>query len=193
VHTVWIVLPAGETEVLAEFRFHAVAVFIRFLDHNLPLIQSIVREGGIPKVSFIIEGSCRAAKWARTSNRIYLGGLVNVKPSRSISWLLLLVFVVTSALIAQQGAKSSSPGASTFKNKCVLCHGIDGAGKTALGKQLQAANLGSKDVQKLGDAELHKIVHDGQANMPAFADQLSDSEIAQVIKYVRHFGNTATK
>ena len=33
----------------------------------------------------------------------------------------------------------------------------------------------------------------GQANMPAFADQLSDSEIDQVIKYVRHFGKTATK
>ena len=115
---------------------------------------------------------------------------MNVKPTRSISWLLLLVFVVTSALIAQQGAKSS-PGASTFKNKCVLCHGIDGAGKTPLGKQLQAANLGSKDVQKLSDAELHKIVHDGQANMPAFADQLSDGEIDQVIKYVRHFAKTA--
>ena len=117
---------------------------------------------------------------------------MNVKPSRSISWLLLLVFVVTSALIAQQGAKTS-PGASTFKNKCILCHGIDGAGKTPLGKQLQAANLGSKDVQKLSDAELHKIIHDGQANMPAFADQLNDSEIDQVIKYVRHFGKTAAK
>ena len=117
---------------------------------------------------------------------------MNVKPTRSISWLLLLVFVVTSALIAQQGAKSS-PGASTFKNKCVLCHGVDGAGKTPLGKQLQAADLGSKDVQKLSNAELHKIVHNGQANMPAFADQLSDSEIDQVIKYVRHFGKNAAK
>ena len=117
---------------------------------------------------------------------------MNVKPTRTISWLLLLLFVVISALIAQQGAKSS-PGANIFKNKCILCHGIDGAGKTPLGKQLQAANLGSKDVQKLSDAELHKIVHDGQANMPAFADQLSDAEIDQVIKYVRHFGKTATK
>ena len=66
-------------------------------------------------------------------------------------------------------------------------------GKTPLGKQLQAANLGSKEVQKLSDAELHKIIHDGQANMPAFADQLSDSEIDQVIKYVRHFGKAAAK
>jgi len=37
---------------------------------------------------------------------------------------------------------------------------------------------------------LHKIVHDGQANMPAFADQLSDEEITQVVKYVRQLGKT---
>ena len=117
---------------------------------------------------------------------------MNVKSSRSIGWLLLLLFVVTSGLIAQQGAKAS-PGAGTFRNKCVLCHGMDGSGKTPLGKQLQAADLRSKEVQKLSDAELHKIIHDGQANMPSFADQLSDSEIAQVLKQVRQFGKTVAK
>jgi mono/diheme cytochrome c family protein len=48
-------------------------------------------------------------------------------------------------------------------------------------------------VQKLSDAELHKIIHDGQANMPSFADQLSDSEIAQVLKQVRQFGKAVAK
>ena len=118
--------------------------------------------------------------------------LVNVKPRRSIGWLLLLLFVITSALLAQQGAKAS-PGAATFKAKCILCHGIDGSGKTPLGKQLQAADLRSKDVQKLSDAELHKIIHDGQANMPSFADQLTDAEITQVLKHVRQFGKAAAK
>jgi mono/diheme cytochrome c family protein len=62
-----------------------------------------------------------------------------------------------------------------------------------LGKQLQAANLGSKDVQKLSNAELHKVVHDGRANMPSFADQLSTEEIDQVIQFVRQFGKSAKK
>jgi mono/diheme cytochrome c family protein len=106
--------------------------------------------------------------------------------------MVILLFVASCSLIAQEGAKSSG-GESTFKAKCVLCHGVDGGGKTALGKQLQAADLSSKQVQKLSNAELHKVVHDGQANMPSFADQLSDSEIDQVIKYVRHFGKTAPK
>jgi len=111
--------------------------------------------------------------------------------SKSRAWVFLLVFVTGSSLIAQEGSKSS--GAGIFKGKCVLCHGADGSGKTPLGKQLQAADLRSKEVQKLSNAELHKVVHDGQANMPPFADQLSDDEISEVIQYVRHLGKTSKK
>ena len=108
-----------------------------------------------------------------------------------MGWIVILAFVVTSSLVAQQASKS--PGASIFRNKCVLCHGTDGSGKTPLGKQLQAADLHSKDVQKLSDEELHTIIHNGQANMPSFAEQLSDAEIDQVLKQVRAFGKTAPK
>ena len=86
----------------------------------------------------------------------------------------------------------SGSGAETFKEKCVLCHGADGSGNTPLGKQLQAADLRSKDVQKKTDAELHKVIHDGQTNMPAFADDLNEEEIAQVIKYVRSLAKPGT-
>jgi cytochrome c6 len=88
---------------------------------------------------------------------------------------------------------ADSPGGTIFKSKCVLCHGADGTGNTPLGKQLQAADLHSADVQKHTNAELHKVVHDGQTNMPPFADQLSDEEITQVIKYVRTFGKSGKK
>jgi mono/diheme cytochrome c family protein len=114
--------------------------------------------------------------------------LVKLQSQTSVSWLVILLFVTCCSLLAQEHAKSG--GAATFKSKCVVCHGADGTGNTPLGKQLQAANFHSKDVQKLSDAELHKIVHDGQANMPAFADQLSDEEITQVVKYVRQLGKT---
>lgn len=116
---------------------------------------------------------------------------VNEKTGKSVGWSVILLFVATSSLIAQQAAKS--PGASIFRTKCVLCHGADGSGKTPLGKQLQAADLHSKDVQKLSNAELHKIIHDGQANMPSFSDQLSDAEIDQAIAYIRALGKTAPK
>ena len=104
--------------------------------------------------------------------------------------LLVLLFTFRSSLTAEE---EKLAGETIFKSKCVLCHGPDGSGNTPLGKQLQAANLRSKDVQKLSDAELHKIVHDGRSNMPSFADQLSDYEIDEVIQYVRVLGKTAKK
>lgn len=106
----------------------------------------------------------------------------------------IAVCAVSGILLAScpQARGASSPGATTFKSKCELCHGGDGAGNTTLGKQLQAANLRSKEVQKKTNAELHKAIHDGNGNMPPFADQLNDTEIDQVIKYVRTLGK-ATK
>ena len=104
-----------------------------------------------------------------------------------------LFFCVFIFVVGGISAKAQAGGAATFKAKCVLCHGADGTGNTTLGKQLQAANLRSKDVQKKSDAELHKVIHDGNGNMPPFGDQLSDDEINQVIKYVRALGKTAKK
>ena len=100
---------------------------------------------------------------------------------------VLLGVCVASA----QDASKAPAGAAIFAKKCVLCHGADGTGNTPLGKQLQAANLHSKDVQKQPDAELHRIIHDGQTNMPPFGDQLTDDEIDQVIQYVRTFAGPA--
>lgn len=105
--------------------------------------------------------------------------------SRNSVWWLLLLLLFTAGLLAAQENNKSSSGASIFKSKCVLCHAADGSGNTPLGKQLQAADLRSKDVQKLSDAEMRKIVHDGQANMPPFADQLSAEEIGQVVRHLR--------
>ena len=121
-------------------------------------------------------------------NRSVVGGQWAVGGLRvAMAGLLLLLGVRLAA--AQENGKAA--GAATFKAKCVLCHGADGAGNTPLGKQLQAANLRSKEVQKLSDEELHKVVHDGQANMPPFGEQLTDDEISQVIQYVRRFATSA--
>src|SRR5215469_7641227 len=96
-------------------------------------------------------------------------------------------------LFSFSAVAQASGAAATFKSKCTLCHGADGAGQTTLGKQLQAANLRSKDVQKKTDAELRKVIHDGNGNMPPFADQLSDEQITGLVQYVRTLGKTAKK
>src|SRR5215470_3147131 len=104
---------------------------------------------------------------------------------------IALAFVVS--LMSLLSAAQASGGATVFKNKCVLCHGADGSGNTTLGKQLQAANLRSKDVQKKTDAEMHKVIHDGNGNMPPFGEQLSETEITQLVHFVRGLGKVAKK
>lgn len=117
-----------------------------------------------------------------------------MKDGRGSGWLLSVFSIsIFILIITAAGWSQESPGENVFKSKCVLCHGASGTGDTPLGKQLQAANLRSKDVQKKTNAELHKAIHDGGANMPPFGDQLTDEQINQVIKYVRTLGRAAKK
>lgn len=125
-------------------------------------------------------------------NLDYGGTVQSVKDFRfllSFSSLVISFLLLISGLALAQ----ESSGASTFKTKCVLCHGADGTGNTPLGKQLQAANLRSKEVQQKTDTELRQVIHDGKGNMPPFSEQLSDDQIDQVLKYVRMLGKQAKK
>jgi mono/diheme cytochrome c family protein len=82
----------------------------------------------------------------------------------------------------------AAAGENLFKSHCVLCHGADATGNTALGKQLKARNLHSAIVQKKSDAELKQVITEGKGNMPPFSAQLSSAQIYEVVGYVRHLG-----
>src|SRR5690349_12368927 len=89
--------------------------------------------------------------------------------------LLFLIACIGYSLSANE-KEQASQGASTFKEKCVLCHGANGSGDTPLGKQLHADDLRSNKVQKMSDIELQKVVHDGRTDMPSFSDRLTNEE-----------------
>lgn len=78
-------------------------------------------------------------------------------------------------------------GEAVYRDKCMICHGADGQGKTGFAKamKLQPAQLGSDQVQKKTDAELKKIILEGSNNTMKPIKGLSDADIANVIAYVR--------
>jgi cytochrome c6 len=76
-------------------------------------------------------------------------------------------------------------GADSFKAKCAMCHGTDGAGQTAMGKNMGLRDLGSAEVQKQSDADLTGIITNGKGKMPPFGSKLSKDDIAGVVKYIR--------
>jgi len=66
-----------------------------------------------------------------------------------------------------------------------MCHGPDGKGETALGKNLHAKDLTSDEVRKKSDAELSTIIVKGKENMPGFEGRLTQAQINGLVKYIR--------
>ncbi|MBC4938427.1 c-type cytochrome [Pseudomonas lactis] len=89
-------------------------------------------------------------------------------------------------------ARSEAPGAHTYATRCASCHGLDGKGQpdwmpplagatSALAKEnASAINITLNGSQRVITAGLPDAYR-----MPAFREQLSDQEIADVLSYVR--------
>ena len=77
-------------------------------------------------------------------------------------------------------------GKTVFLAKCQGCHGANGEGKAAVAKMLNATipPLGSSEVQAKSDAELRKIIANGQGKMKAVTG-LDDKQVADVVAFVR--------
>ena len=96
------------------------------------------------------------------------------------SLLLLAVALVTPTF-----SFAADTGPDLYKSKCAMCHGPDGAGQTAMGKNMKLRDLGSADVQKQSDGELKTIIDKGKAKMPAFGSKLSSTQIDDLVKFIR--------
>ena len=76
-------------------------------------------------------------------------------------------------------------GPETFKAKCVMCHGADGSGNTAMGKKFGLKDLGSAEVQKMTDAQLTEIITKGKDKMPEYGTKLSADDIKGLVAFIR--------
>lgn len=104
------------------------------------------------------------------------------------STALLLLFVILALFVASIVRASPVPDAAasraTFKTKCAMCHGDDGAGSD-VGKSLHAPDLRSPAVQKLSDSELTQVISNGKGGMPAFKDSFNEDQIHGLVAHVR--------
>ena len=75
-------------------------------------------------------------------------------------------------------------GGDLFKQKCSMCHGVDGKGYSAL----KTPDFTDPKVQaSLTDKEIVDTIKNGKKGtaMPAFADKLSDEQIQSLVTYIR--------
>jgi cytochrome c6 len=106
----------------------------------------------------------------------------NMKIHFSILALVLAVIVMTPSAVRAQNA------AATYKARCSGCHGADGKANTATAKALGASDFGSGEVTKMSDTDLITIVTAGKNKMPAYGKSLKDTEIKDLVAYVRELG-----
>jgi mono/diheme cytochrome c family protein len=83
---------------------------------------------------------------------------------------------------------AGGPGESAediYGHKCAVCHGKDGAGKTAKGKKLKVIDV-RETIKKYSEDEMIKIATDGKGkDMDGFKKELSKEEIKTVVEYYR--------
>lgn len=82
----------------------------------------------------------------------------------------VLLLLVVSTVRANPGPDKAAT-AGTFRTKCAMCHGRDGAG-SAVGKSMNVPDLRSSVVQNKADGELAEIIANGKSGMPAFKNSL---------------------
>jgi mono/diheme cytochrome c family protein len=82
-------------------------------------------------------------------------------------------------------------GQETFRENCEVCHGPkgDGTGPTAKTLTIKPANFtDSKMMAAETDGSLFWKMSKGRGAMPAWEDQLSDTERWQLVVYIRSLG-----
>ena len=102
--------------------------------------------------------------------------------TKALTVLTLCILIAAPSAFAGGGG---SDGAAIYKAKCAMCHGADGAGQTAMGKNMKLRDLRSAEVQKQTDAELVKWIADGKGKMPAYKGKLTPADIDALVAFIR--------
>ena len=98
-----------------------------------------------------------------------------------ISGRVVLATLLACGLIAAcASAAVAQDAAATYKSKCAMCHGPDGKG----GK-MGTRDFASPEVKGESDAQLTDIVTKGKGKMPAYGGKLKDTEVKDLVIYIR--------
>ncbi|HEX7333618.1 MAG TPA: cytochrome c [Pyrinomonadaceae bacterium] len=76
---------------------------------------------------------------------------------------------------------------ANYTKNCEACHGENGTGGLVKveNKQIKVASLKSDHAIKHTDDQLAKVITNGEEEMPAFKDKLSQQEITDLVRFIR--------
>lgn len=79
----------------------------------------------------------------------------------------------------EDGLAADASAEQIYRKKCQFCHGQNGNGGGAPALTAAASRP---------DAEIRKVIHDGDGKMPAFSRQLTAEQIDAMVNYVKGLG-----
>jgi mono/diheme cytochrome c family protein len=87
------------------------------------------------------------------------------------------------------GAESTAAGRRMYVRLCVRCHGPEGKGDGEAAAGATPSDLtGGQWTYGSTDGELFSVIHDGTSpDMAGYAERMSDTDIWNVVNYVRTF------
>jgi mono/diheme cytochrome c family protein len=91
--------------------------------------------------------------------------------------------VVLIAILAASATAALAQGADTYKAKCQMCHGADGAASSPAGKAMGTPPVSA--FAKASEADLIAIAKNGKGKMPAYGGKLTDPQIKEAVDYLR--------
>ena len=103
---------------------------------------------------------------------------------QNLSLRMGLVVLFASGLMAVcSSAAAAQDAAATYKTKCAMCHGADGKG----GK-MGTKDFASPEIKAESDTQLIETITKGKPpKMPSFQGKLKDTEIKDLVAYIRGF------
>ncbi len=93
----------------------------------------------------------------------------------------LLFFLIPSQAHSADPKSSEQAGALLFRDKgCSFCHGVGG-----IGTKKGPALIAIRNDKAWPPEKITKQILDGGQKMPPFRESLEDSEVAQIVAYLR--------
>jgi mono/diheme cytochrome c family protein len=99
---------------------------------------------------------------------------------------ILLVAVLTLAFLGLDSVGlSQTSGQTSYRDKCLICHGTNGLGNNQPGQPANVLPFNTPSIVAMSDATLLGILENGSGKMPAFKGKVTDDEANKLIQYIR--------
>jgi mono/diheme cytochrome c family protein len=133
--------------------------------------------------------------------RFALPGLSSARPAPPAIEMEVATWLLQHSVPPEAAARANplkpdeaniAAGAVSFQQRCAVCHGFDGSGRTTIGEHVYPrAPFLRQALPSLTDGQIFTYINNGIRNTAMPAWDLPDDEIWQIVAFLRHLPPTA--